>query len=176
MLEFYVGEIAEQHGGEMGAGPGPERAVVELAGVLPGGVDELLDGMKRRGQRHQQHVLRGADQNDGIEICDRIEIPARLERHVHREALRAEMQRIAVGRRFRRRRGPDIAAAARTVLDEDILSPGSVSFCARMRPSVSMVPPAGNAITMRTGSVGIVLRPRRRQRRERNEEAGHDCE
>jgi hypothetical protein len=30
----------------------------------------------------------------------------------------------------------------------------SVSFCARMRPSVSMVPPAGNAISNRTGRSG----------------------
>jgi len=79
--------------------------------------------VQRRVRRHHQHVLRGRDQHDGVEVLDRIELLARLQRYVDGKRLRAEMERIAVGRGLRRGRGADIAAGARTVLDDDVLPP-----------------------------------------------------
>ena len=58
--------------------------------------------------------------------------------------------------RSRRRRRAEIAAGAWLVLDHDILAPGFGELLREIRPSVSIEPPAGNAMTMRTRLLGKV--------------------
>jgi hypothetical protein len=123
VLERDAGKFAEHDGGEVPAGAGAERGVVQFPGMRLGVIDQLLDRAKRRIRRHQQDVLGGGDQHDGIEVLDRVELRARLQRHVDRERLRAEMERVAVRRRLRRGGGADVAASARAVLDDDVLPP-----------------------------------------------------
>ena len=124
MLELDAGEIAEQDCGEVPAGAGAERGVVQLAGMRLGVVDQVRHRAERGIRRHQQHILRGRNQHDRVEILERIEVLARLQRDVDPQRLRAEMQGIAVGRGLRRSRGADIAAPARPVLDHHVLAPG----------------------------------------------------
>ena len=102
---------------------GPGGRVVQFAGPLLGVVDQLLHGLGRKIRRHHQHVLRGADQHHRLEVAHRIEALVRRDGDVHRQRLRAEMQRVAVGRRLRGLRRADIAAGAGAVLDHDLLAP-----------------------------------------------------
>jgi hypothetical protein len=157
-LELDAGEVAEHDGGEMAAGAGAERGVIQFPGMRLGVVDQLLDRMKRRIRRHHQHVLRGRDQHDGVEVLDRIELLARLQRHVDGERLRAEMERIAVGRGLRRRRGADIAAGARTVLDDDVLPPRFGELLREDAPERVDGAAAGKCDQHAHGPVGIALR------------------
>jgi hypothetical protein len=121
VLELDAGKVAEQDGGEMPAGAGAERGVVQFAGMRLGVVDQFLHRPERRVRRYQQDILRGGDQHDGVEVFERIELLARLQRDVDAQRLRAEMQRIAVWRGLRRDPCADIAASARPVLDHDVL-------------------------------------------------------
>ena len=59
----------------------------------------------------------------GSKIAHRIETLVRRDGDVDRERLRAEVQRVAVGRRLRGLRRADIAAGAGAVLDHDLLAP-----------------------------------------------------
>ena len=123
-LRLDAGEIGEHQRCQRGARAGTERARVQLSGMRPGIVDQVLDAAERRRRRHQQHVLRARHQHDGLEILDRIETLHRRQGHVHGQRLRAEMQRIAVRGGLRRRDGSDIAAAPAAVLHHDALAPG----------------------------------------------------
>ena len=82
-----------------------------------------MDRLERRHGRDLEHLLRGRHQHDRIEALDRIERRGRRQRHVDGERLRAEVQRVAVGRSSRGGSRADIAAAAGTVLDHDLLAP-----------------------------------------------------
>ncbi len=123
MLKLDAGKVAEHDRGEMSAGARAKRGIIEFSGMRLGVVDQFLDRAKWRIRRYEQDILGGRHQHDRIEIRDRVEILARLQGHVHGEALRAEMQCVAVGCRFRRRRGADVPARTWTVLDDDVFPP-----------------------------------------------------
>ena len=89
-----------------------------------GVIDQLAQRLKRRAHRHDQHVGRGCRQDDGVEVLDRIEILVGRDGDVHAQGLRAEMQRIAIGRGLGGGGGADVAAGARTVPDHHVLAPG----------------------------------------------------
>ena len=154
VLELDAGEVAEQDGGEMPAGAGAERGVVQFAGMRLGVVDQFLHRPERRVRRHQQDILRGGHQHDGVEVLERIELLARLQRDVDAQRLRAEMQRIAVRRGLRRHPAPILPPP-----------PGRFSittFWPQVSPSLLRQDAAqrvdgaagGNAIKMRTGRSG----------------------
>ena len=89
-----------------------------------GVIDQLLDRTERRIGRHHHDVLGGRDPHDRLEVLERVEAFHRRERHVNRQHLPAEVERIAVRRRLRRGGGADIAAGAGAVLHEHRLAPG----------------------------------------------------
>src|SRR5262249_5588398 len=115
----------------------------------------------------------GRDQHDGVEVLDRIELLARLQRHVDGERLRAEMERIAVGRGLRRGRRADIAAGARAVLDDDVLPPRFGELLRENAPERVDGAAARTRDQQAHRPVGIALRPRIRAP-SRDENGGSD--
>ena len=68
---------------------------------------------------------------------------------------RDDQQRVAVLRRIRHQLGADHAAGAGAVVDDELLAePLARVACAIMRPTVSLMPPGGNGMMIRTGLVG----------------------
>ena len=98
VLHLGAGDIHEQHGREVRGRADADRVVVQLAGIGLGVVDHLLDRLERRHGRDLEHLARARHQHDRLEALDRIERGRRRQRHVHRQRLRAEVQRVAVGR------------------------------------------------------------------------------
>jgi hypothetical protein len=132
-------------------------------------------GNRELSPEHQQDVLRRGDQHDRVEVLERIEFRARLQRHVDRERLRAEMERVAVGRRLRRRGGADVAAGAGAVLDDDVLPP-RLGQLLRDDPAERVDGAAGGERDQHANRpLGIALRPcagARRKQRSRDHRAG----
>jgi hypothetical protein len=92
------------------------------------------------------------------------------------ERLRTKVQRVAVGCGFRGGRGADIAAAARPVLDDDVLTPGLAELL-RQDAAQRIDRTAGGERNQNAhGSVGIGLRRcgavhrQRRQQQHRNQQ------
>ena len=70
------------------------------------------------------------------------------------DAGRGHQQRVAVRLRLRDDVGADIAARARTILDDDRLAERLGSSSPTARASTSTSPPAGNGAIMRIGRLG----------------------
>ena len=155
---LHAGKVAEQRGREMTARADAERSIVQLARMRPGVVDQFLDGAERRVGRHHEDVLRGRDPHDGLEVLDRIETLHRRERDVDRQHLSAEVKRIAVSRRLRRRRRTDIAAGAGTILHEHRLAPGLAQLLRDDTAERIDGAPGSECDDDADGSVGIGLR------------------
>src|SRR5262249_15442054 len=89
------------------------------------------------------------------------------------ERLRAEMERITVGRGLRRGRSADIAAGARTVLDDDVLPPRFGELLREDAPERVDGAAARKRDDHAHRPVGIALRPRVRAP-SRGENSGSD--
>ena len=122
-----------------------------------GVVDQFLDGAERRVGRHHEDVLRGRDPHDGLEVLDRIETLHRRERDVDRQHLSAEVKRIAVSRRLRRRL-TDIAAGAGAILHAHRLAPGIAQLLRDDTAERIDGAPGSERDDDADGSVGIGLR------------------
>ena len=91
--------------------------------ILPGFcarvVDELFRRLRRHAGMHDQHVGRGADQDDRLEILGRIvgQLLQVLQDRLGR--MEAHVDRVAVGRRLRDEVGGDHAAGAGALLGDD---------------------------------------------------------
>ena len=98
VLHLGAGDVHEQHGRQMRRRADADRVVVQFARIGLGVVDHLLHRFVRRHGRDLEHLLGGRHQHDRLEARDRIERRGRRQRHVDGERLRAEVQRVAVGR------------------------------------------------------------------------------
>ena len=74
------------------------RAVVELAGMLAGVVDQLGHRVRRHRWVHHEHVGQPRHHADGREVGDRVVGELRIERRIEgQRADMAEQQRVPVG-------------------------------------------------------------------------------
>ena len=95
-------------------------AVVELAGVLLGVVDEFLEGLERQAAVHHQGVGLAAQDGDVFEVFDRVVAHLGLRERVGQvAALRRHDQRVAVGLGARHILRAHRAARACAVLHHD---------------------------------------------------------
>src|SRR5262249_4082784 len=154
VLELDTREVAEHDGGEMPAGAGPERGVIQFAGMRLGVVDQLLDRVKRRVRRHHQHVLRGRDQHEGSKSLTGSNSLLGCSVTLTASVCAPKCMVWPSGQAFAGGAAPILPPAPGRFSMTTFCPHASVSFCARMRPSVSMVPPPGNAMSMRTGRSG----------------------
>ena len=102
-----------------GAKPVAER---ELAGIGLGVGHQLADRLGRNRRRHRQHMRPGHGGRDRNQALCRIEVEIGKQHRVVGEVRADEQQRVAVRLRRRHRFGPDGGAAARAVLDDDVLA------------------------------------------------------
>src|SRR5262249_24704107 len=114
LLEHFAGQVTRRPQSRMGV------SVLARARFHPG--DELFDGRRRYGRMHDQHLRRYADEGYRREIALRVEAQLGEQARINHKRTADYEQRVAVGRRPRDERGADIAAAARMVLDVELLA------------------------------------------------------
>ena len=104
-------------------GAGPGRAEGDLAGLLPGELDQVRHRLDRQRRIDHQHERHAREQRDRREVLARIIGQALAHGHVDREhRARRHHDRVAVGRRMRDRGCRRHAAAARPVLHDERLA------------------------------------------------------
>ncbi len=106
----------------MWRGPVAGRRHVDLAWIGLGVGDELGDRLGRNRWIDHHDVGHAHDARDRRDVGNEIEIELVVERCVDRVRRSHQQQRIAVRRRAHDRLGPDIAAGARPVLDDEWLA------------------------------------------------------
>ena len=95
-------------------------AVVELAGVLLGVVDEFLEGLERQAAVHHQGVGLAAQDGDVFEVFDRVVAHLGLRERVGQvAALGRDHECVAIGLGARHIQGTDRAARPCAVFDND---------------------------------------------------------
>jgi len=114
LLEHFAGEIAGRAQSRMGV------SMLARARFHPG--DELLDGRRRYGRMHEQHLRRYADERYRRQIRRRIEAKPGEQARIDHERTADHEHRVAIGRCPRDERGADIAATAGMVLDVELLA------------------------------------------------------
>src|SRR5216683_8154285 len=106
---------------DMGHGPAAGRSHVDLARVRFGVTDELWDRLGWNGWIDHHDIWGAANARDRRNVADEIEIELLVERRVHRVRQSDKQERIAVRRCPHDAFGADIAAGARSVLNDELL-------------------------------------------------------
>ena len=131
------------------------RRVVELARLALRERDEFGQRLRRDLRIDHQQVRRDRDQRDRREVLDRIVGQLRVgARRDGVRARRADGQRVAVRRRLGRGVGADGAAGAAAFSTTTCCPRRSLSFCATIRPTMSVEPPGGKPMISRIGLLG----------------------
>jgi hypothetical protein len=108
---------------EVSARADAERAVVELGRLLLRVLDQVLHARDRQRGMRDQRVIDGDEPAHRHEILDRVIGQLGVEARVDDERdLRADQQRVAVGRRLGDVFGRDLVVGARPVLDDRLLA------------------------------------------------------
>src|SRR5262249_32970597 len=106
---------------DMGHGPAAGRSHVDLARIGLGVGDELRDSLGWKGGMDPHEIRGAADARDRRYFADEVKIELLVERRVHRVRQPHEQERMAVRRCPHDAFGADIAAGARSVLDDEWL-------------------------------------------------------
>ena len=96
------------------------RGEIELAGLLLGARDEVLQAVAGKVRRRRSRPAARTHARDAGKVLHRIELDALVDGAGDGVPIRGEHQRVAVGRRLGDRRG---SGQARAVLDDDLLLP-----------------------------------------------------
>ena len=112
----------EQLAGDVERGPDPARSHVDLAGVSFGIGDELGNCLHRDRWMNLHDERHADDAGNGGDVADEIEIELLVKRCIDRVGGAHDEQRIAVRRCADRGFDRDIAAGARPVVDDDLLT------------------------------------------------------
>ena len=132
------------------------RAVGVFAGIGLHQLDQALHVLRGDRGMHGEHRRRHADLRDRREILHRIVRHLAVEAGIDRVGRdRRDQQRVAVGRATSRPWSAPILPPAPTLFSTKNCWPSSSdSLAAKMRPTMSVGPPAENDTTMRTGRLG----------------------
>ena len=123
MHDIDVGHALEQFAGEVIGRTVAGRGEIEFARLLLRQHDQLLYAARRHAGVDDQHDGRRRKQRDWSEVLGRIEGKLAVEGLVDGErAGRGEQERVAVRLRLGDEIAARVAAAARAVLDDDLLS------------------------------------------------------
>ena len=142
------------------------RGVLQLARLLLGERDQLLDRIHRQAGMDGDHVGPAGENRDRGERLERI-VGQLVEPGIDGMRHRDDQDGVAVLRRAGGKLGADHAAGAGAVVDHDLLAQVSrSSWVPIMRPTTSLLPPGGNGMISRTGLFGIILRGDRRGQRQ----------
>jgi hypothetical protein len=114
--------LLEQLARQVRRGPDAGGRKCDLALALSGECDELRDRFRRRRVGGQQQERKGAHQGDRRKIAEGVR-QRTVEQAAGRKRPAADEDRVAVGVRACDRRGADIGAGARLVLDHHLLAP-----------------------------------------------------
>ena len=121
--QLDAGVAGEQRGGEMREARKARRAVVQLAGLGLGERHQLGDAFRRDAGIEHQHIGRGADHRDRLEVVDRVVGQLGAERRRHAMRARGDQaDRVAVRRGLGDDIDAEIAAGAGAVLDDELLA------------------------------------------------------
>ena len=135
--------------------PTPAEAMRELARIGLCQRDEFGNRLGRNRWADQHDIGRADDGGDRRDVAAEIEAELVVERRIDRARGADHEQRMAIGRRVHDRLGGDIAADARTVIDDKFLTK---AFRQRLRASrramMSVELPGANPTTIRTGCDG----------------------
>ena len=124
MHDVELGAHLEELHGEMLRRARPGRGVGELAGLLARELDQLGKRIGREARMRHDHQRHQEDVGDRQEIDQRLVRQVGIEARIDAEgAARHDHQRVAVGCRGLAVLGGGNAAAARLVLDDDLLLP-----------------------------------------------------
>src|ERR1043166_2548489 len=85
--------------------------------------DKLFDGFRRQRRMHYQHYTAAGELSDDGKVLDRIVLELAVESWVDGVRRAYHQQRVAVSRRPRNQLGPDVATAARPIVDVDRRAP-----------------------------------------------------
>ena len=130
-------------------------------------VNELLDRLRGRGVRHHHQVGYDRDQRDRCKIARRV-VASRIEPRIDRETRPGQKHGVAVGRGLRDGLGPDVAASATFVFNNDLLAP-QLRQSVRQRAAERIAAAAGwKRHDEAHVAAGIVLRACRRRPRRRD--------
>ena len=130
-------------------------------------VNELLDRLRGRGVWHHHQVGYDRDQRDRCKIARRV-VASRIEPRIDRETRPGQKHGVAVGRGLRDGLGPDVAASATFVFNNDLLAP-QLRQSVRQRAAERIAAAAGwKRHDEAHVAAGIVLRACRRRPRRRD--------
>src|SRR5438132_13189795 len=96
------------------------RRVFQLARLLLGEPDQVVDRADGKTRVDREHIWAGCQNGDGRERCDGVVIEL-VQRRIDRMRDGYDQKRIAVRRRIRRSFGPDHAPGSPAVIDKDLL-------------------------------------------------------
>jgi len=117
-----AGHHFEQLARNVGATADAGRRHVEFAGIGLGIGDELGNRLGRNRQVHHHDVGISDDARDRRDVADEIEVELVVQVRVDRVEATDQEQRVAVSGRAHDRFGGDVAASARPILDDKLLS------------------------------------------------------
>jgi hypothetical protein len=106
----------------VGDGAGAGRAVVELAGLCLGKIDELPDVLRRQGGVDHQHHRDGGGEHHRRIVLESVVVHLGVQRRADHDCRGVVEDRIAVGERARRLLGGDVAARAGLVVHHHLLA------------------------------------------------------
>ena len=119
---FDTGHHLELLARHVDAGADTGRGEVELAGVGLRMRDEFGHGLDRQIVVDHQDVGHARGAGDRRDVAQEVEVQVLVERVVDGVCRHPLQQRVAVRRGLHHRLGPDVAAGARAVLDQDRLA------------------------------------------------------
>ncbi|MNC86381.1 hypothetical protein D3C83_20350 [compost metagenome] len=124
MRDGGLGHALEKFAREMAGGAGAGGSIGERARLIARQRDQLFCRLDRQRRMNYQQSIGPHDERNRSEIADRIVWQPAEERGIDGvRADRSHHQRIAVGGTFRDDVGADIAAGARTVVNDHLLAP-----------------------------------------------------
>ncbi len=130
--ECYARHRLEKFDGEMRAAAGTGRAEIEPAGLRFRQRDEFAQVVRRQRRMHRRQIGRHHHQRDRCEVAQRIVRQIRHHAHVGcHGAHRTHEQGVTVRRRFRGDHRGDSPAAARSIVDDYLLTETLVQFLAQ---------------------------------------------
>jgi hypothetical protein len=120
--ELGAGLVLEPLDDQVGIAAHPERAEIELVGMLLRIGDQLLEILHRHALVQDQHLLRERDVGDRLEILQRIVGQVLVERRIDRDrAARQQADGGAIGRRRLAGIGRDDGVGAGPALDHEAM-------------------------------------------------------
>jgi hypothetical protein len=122
MHHVDAGHHLEQLARNVVASAGAGRRHVEFTGIGLGIGDEFGNRLGRNRRVHHHDVGISHDARDRRDVADEIVVELVVQRCVDRVEATDHEQRVAVSRRAHDRFGGDVAASARPILDDKLLS------------------------------------------------------